>query len=231
MPTELTGSMPSRAARLSPGNTSAAFAVFVVFENVSLTVPPSCTFRWAALASSFLSNATDLLAKIETESDRLWDSLKAWEKEEDRKARSRAGKASAPSRKKVDSTDATEVWANVRYTNEFCMAKVDGSPYWPAKKCEAKDEKLASALQSAGRALVSLIGENGGLRASRLEDIRPFDGSLVEEQAEDDEEEPEEVPKAIRSQLDECMVTARRIVRGHKQSIAGGYQEEKKMAM
>jgi len=179
--------------------------------------------RWAALSSSFLTNAEKLLAKTVAESDSLWDSLKMWEKEEDRKAKGRAGKA----KKKNESGEATEVWANVRYTNEFCMAKVDElTPYWPAKKCEAKDEELAKSLHKVGRTLVSLTGENGGLRAVRLEDIRPFDGELI---VEEDLEEPS---KAIRTQLDECMVMARRIVRGRKEGGAnGGYQEEKKVAM
>lgn len=77
------------------------------------------------------------------------------------------------------------------------MAKVDDSPYWPAKKCEAKDKELASKLHSVGRSLVSLIGENGGLRAVKLEEVRPFDGNVVEG------DDLDEAPKNIRTQLDE----------------------------
>lgn len=139
-----------------------------------------------------------MLAKTEAESKTLWDSLKVWEREEDRKARSRAGKPTTSSKKKEDG-EATEVWANVRFTDEFCMAKIDGSPYWPAKKCKAKDEELAKSLHAVGRTLVSLIGEKGGLRAVRLEDIKSFDGSVVEDDLE-------EYPKSIRTQLDEVSV-------------------------
>lgn len=212
------------------------------FVVVSVVSYPSLTdgfvFRWAALASSFLAKATELLAKTEKESDRLWNSLKEWEKEESQKSRSR-GKAKAPIKKKKKTTtkngegegedsedEKSEVWANVRYTNEFCMAKVDDSPFWPAKKCEVKDEELAASLEKAGRVMVSLIGEKGGLRVVRVEDeIKPFDGDVVEG------EDLEAASKADRTQLDDCMVMARRIVRGRKQSsAAGGYQEEKKMA-
>ena len=181
--------------------------------------------RWAALASSFLNNAHKMLEKTEAESDALWDSLKLWEKEEERRNRSRTGKAQASSKKKEDETP-TEVWANVRFTNEFCMAKVDGYCYWPAKKCEAKDEELATSLHAVGRMLVSLIGEDGGLRVVRLADIQPFDGNIIEEDLEGQ-------PKSILTQLDECMVMARRIVRGRNQNNNGvaHYREEKKMGM
>jgi len=189
--TGLTGSTLSRAARLSPGKTLyASGCTLVVFVSHHSHF---FAFRWAALASSFLGSAEILLAKTEAESNTLWDSLKVWERE------SRTGKPKASGKKKAESDEATEVWANVRFTYEFCMAKVEGSPYWPAKKCVAKDEQLVSSLHAVGRTLVSLIGEKGGLRAVRLEEIKPFDGTTVEEGLE-------EYPKAIRTQLDEVSV-------------------------
>lgn len=81
------------------------------------------------------------------------------------------------------------------------MAKVNNSPYWPANKCEVKDEELAKSLHLVSRGLVALIGESGGLRALRLEENRPFDGNVVEE------EDLEEAPKNIRNQLDEVRVS------------------------
>jgi hypothetical protein len=77
------------------------------------------------------------------------------------------------------------------------MAKADDHPYWPGRKCEAKDEELAKLLQSVGRALVSLTGEEGGLRAVKFEEIRPFDGHVIED------ENLEEATRNVRNQLDE----------------------------
>lgn len=70
---------------------------------------------------------------------------------------------------------------------------------------KTEDEELASSLHNAGRTLVSLIGENGGLRAVRLEDIRPFDGNIIEEDLE-------EQPKAIRTQLDEVRMAENPVI-------------------
>ena len=137
------------------------------------------------------------MEKIEEESEHLWELIKIWEKEEQRQART--GKTKVSRKKQEEGTAPTEVWANVRYTDEFCMAKVGDFPFWPAKKCEAKDKDLKSSLKTTSRALVSLIGEEGGLWATRLEDIRPFNGDMIQEDLEDQ-------PKHIRTQLDEvCM--------------------------
>lgn len=127
----------------------------------------------------------------------MWELVKVWEKEEERRARARNGKTKAPSKIKDEVSAPTEVWADVRYTNEFCMAKLEGYPYWPAKKCEARDEELKSSLLKSGRTLVALVGEGGGLRVVRLEDIRPFTGEQIDKEAVDEQ------PKNIRSQLDE----------------------------
>jgi hypothetical protein len=133
---------------------------------------------------------------MEEESESLWGLLKVWEKEEQRQARSRAGKTKVSKKKEKEETAPTEVWANVRFTDEFCMVKIGSFPFWPAKKCEAKDKDLKSSLHAMGRALVALVGEDGGLRAVRLEDIRPFNGDMLEENVDDQ-------PKHIRTQLDE----------------------------
>ena len=77
------------------------------------------------------------------------------------------------------------------------MAKADYHPFWPGWKCEAEDEELASSLHSVGRGLVSLLDEKGGIRAVRFEEIRPFDGTIIED------EDLEEASKNVRSQLDE----------------------------
>lgn len=153
-------------------------------------------FRWSALTFAFLRSATQKLQKIEEESESLWELIKIWEKEEQRQARLRTGKTKVSRKKEEEGFAPTEIWANVCYTDEFCMAKVDSFPFWPAKRCEAKDKDLKSSLHTMGRTLVSLIGEDGGLRAARLEDIRPFNGEMIEEDLEDQ-------PKHIRTQLDE----------------------------
>lgn len=132
------------------------------------------------------------------------DSLKVWEKEERARA---SGKPKAPVKKRGkrkggdDEFDPTQVWANVRYSQEIVMAKADDHPFWPGRKCEAKDEELASSLHSVGRGLVSLIGEEGGLRAVRFEEIRPFDGTVIED------EDLEEASKNGRNELEEVRLS------------------------
>ena len=143
-----------------------------------------------------------MLEKIEGENETLWQSLRTWEKEEQRLARSRNGKPKpAVKKQKEEEESPTEVWANVRVTRDFCMAKINPYPAWPAKRCEPKDKELAASLKAVGRVLVSLIGEDGGLRVVKLEDIRPFDGKV-------DNEDLSDQPKAIRSQLDEVRITS-----------------------
>lgn len=165
-----------------------------------------------------------MLKKIEGEGDALHHALKAWEKEEERQKRARGAKASNKKSAAANFDTATEVWANVRFTDNFCMAKVENFPAWPAKRCEAKDPKLAASLKSVNRSLVSLIGEEGGLRVVKIEDISPYTGKPAEEDLGD-------YDKDMRTQLDECLAMARRIVRGRKKNKNGAREasvEEKK---
>lgn len=115
----------------------------------------------------------------------MYDALKEWEKEEERRKRTRVGKASNKKPAAATFDTATEVWANVRFTDSFCMAKVasqeENFPAWPAKRCEAKDPKLAASLKSVNRVLVSLIGEEGGLRVVKIDDISPYTGKPTED--------------------------------------------------
>jgi hypothetical protein len=100
------------------------------------------------------------------------------------------------------------VWANVRYTDEIYTAKADGYPWWPAKKCEAKDPKIALSLSEANRSLVAFVGEMGGLRVVKTDNLQLFTGTIVKESEEIVDS------KDIRTQLDDCMTMARRIQRG-----------------
>jgi hypothetical protein len=189
--------MLSRTARLWQGKKWDFSIICVRVTVFANSVPVHVfAFRWSALAFAFLRNASQKLEDIEEESESLLGLLKVWEKQEQRQARSRAGKTKVSKKKEVEETAPTKVWANVRFTDEFCMVKNGSFPFWPAKKCEVKDKNLKSSLHTIGCALVALIGEDGGLRAVRLEDIRPFTGDMLEENMD-------EQPKHIRTQLDE----------------------------
>jgi histone H1/5 len=164
--------------------------------------------RLAALSTAFVYNAKEKFEKIEVERDELANALAAWEKEEERLSKNRAGKKTTGKPPK-EIVGPSEVWANVRMTDNVLMAKAEDYPWWPAKKCEPKNPALAKSLSNLNRSLVSLIGEMGGLRVVKNENLAPFTGNKIEE---DDGET--EVSKEIRSQLDDCMTMARRILRG-----------------
>lgn len=152
--------------------------------------------KLAALVNAFTKKANDKIEKLEAENQRLYDSMDAWSK-------------GSSLRKKSDSTgETTEVWTSVNYTDEFCLAKVSEWPLWPGRKCQPKDENLASRLASLDRELVSLVGERGGLRVVPTDSLFPFSETLPEGT------DLSLYSKEIRNQLDESMMTARRIVRG-----------------
>jgi len=90
------------------------------------------------------------------------------------------------------------------------MAKAEEWPWWPAKKCQVKDPGLAESLSSLNRCLVALIGEMGGLRVVKTENIRPFTGKTIED------DDSTELDKDVRNQLDDCMTMTRRILRGRQ---------------
>jgi hypothetical protein len=166
--------------------------------------------KFASLAAAFVRKATEKLEKLETENDKLSDILEVWE-------RAVAGK-----RKKTDIKEPSEVWANVQFTDDFCLAKVEEYPWWPAKKCVAKDENLAASLESLDRALVSFVGESGGIRVVKKEGLLPFSETLPEE------ETSAARPKELRTQLDDCMTMARRIIRGKEKKAAKAAKKKKK---
>lgn len=155
--------------------------------------------KMAALAAGFSAKASERLTKIESEQETLEKFIEVW------------GKASTlrkQKEKKQELFETPEVWADVTFTEEFCLAKGSNYPWWPAKKCIAKDETLSKSLDTYGRVLVSLIGESGGLRVVRTEDILPFSEKFPED------ENMSKYPKEIRNQLEDCMTMARRIIRG-----------------
>jgi histone H1/5 len=170
--------------------------------------------RLAALTAAFVHNAKEKFEKIEVERDELTNALAAWGKEEERRVKNRAGKKTAGKPPK-ETVGPSEVWANVGLTDNICMAKAEAYPWWPAKKCEPKDPELARLLSNLNRSLVSLVGEMGGLRVVKNENIVPFTGQKIEEDGSETE-----VSKDIRSQLDDCMTMARRILRGRPNTAA-----------
>lgn len=164
--------------------------------------------RLASLTSGFIQDASEKIQKIEVEHEQLVDALAKWEKDEDRRA-----KKPAKSTFK-EYSGPSEVWANVRFTDEICMAKAEDYPWWPAKTCTVKDPAVAESLSKVGRCLVSLVGEMGGLRAVKVDNLRPFSGKSVE-----DDDELVDFPKNLRSQLEDCLTMARRISRGKQKKL------------
>ncbi len=119
-------------------------------------------FKVRSLICAFVRRASDKLGKLETEKKALLGALSAWAKEEESKQRNRNNKTKyRKSDEKAFST--TEVWANVRFTEEYCMVKLEADPWWPAEKCEPNADQLES-LASVKRTLVALLGEEGALR-------------------------------------------------------------------
>ena len=164
--------------------------------------------RLASMTSAFVRDAMAKVEKLEIERDELTSALQAWGKAEERQTKQREGKSKASISAPKEIVGPSEVWANVRYTDEICMAKTEEYPWWPAKKCEAKDPEIARSLSQLNRSLVAFVGEMGGLRVVKTDNLKPFTGKLVDEGAE------AEYTKDIRTQLDDCMAMARRIQRG-----------------
>ena len=161
--------------------------------------------RLAALSTAFCRKAMSILEKLKSERKSLEKALEKWQREEDRKKQPRGGRKI--SRTVVE--PSTEMWANVDYTNEFCMVRLDNHPWWPAKKCIAKDPSLQESLRMFDRVLVAMVGEHGELRCVKSEDIRAFTGSTIDENLV-------EFTKEDRSQLKQSLAVARRIIRGQK---------------
>jgi len=161
--------------------------------------------KLGALAAAFCSKASGKLGKIESERLALSEALESWEK-------------SSSLRKKPNKPEKepTEVWTNVTFTDDFCLAKVEDFPWWPAKRCVAKDEKVAKSLASLGRSVVSLVGESGGLRVVVDDKIVPYSETPPEE------EDLNVHPKDVRSQLEDCRAMARRIIRAKKRKGPNG---------
>ncbi|GKY92276.1 hypothetical protein MPSEU_000198700 [Mayamaea pseudoterrestris] len=157
--------------------------------------------RLASLVAGFTHDASIKLTKMEIEHHDLLKAITRWEKDTERLSKNKVKKTSSFS-------GPSEVWADVRVTDDIVMVKAERFPWWPAKKCIIKDIELAQKLGKLRKSLVSLIGERGDLRIVDDDDIKPFTGKLF------DEEEDFEVSKDIRSQLDDCLAMARRIIRG-----------------
>ena len=153
--------------------------------------------RLASLCAAFCDDATKRLEQMEVDKDNLLAALTTWEREV--KARKSLSKSK---------TAPSEVWANVKITEEVCMALGDDFTWWPARKCLAKEEGLAASLVAVDRCLVALFGEMGALRVVKMTNILPFNGEVP-----DREEDEAPLSKEVRGQLDDCMAMARRVLR------------------
>jgi hypothetical protein len=174
--------------------------------------------RFAALSTAFCRKATAILEKLMSERYELEAALQTWNRDDRRKCRSNNR---SNSKEQVELT--TEMWADVEYTETFCMVRLPEHPWWPAKKCVAKDAQLKKSLKEFDRVLVSMLGEHGELRCVRGEHIRPFTGKPIDKDLRSYSNED-------RLQLAECLATARRIIRGRKKKAKYDqtYIEEKK---
>ncbi|KAL7566249.1 hypothetical protein ACA910_011311 [Epithemia clementina (nom. ined.)] len=160
--------------------------------------------RLSSLTAGFGYVAEGKLVKIKEERDDLLNAISTWQKDA---SKNRAGKKKSHS--STGNSGPSEVWADVTFTNEICMAKAEEWPWWPAKVCHAKDEGLGKTISGLDRVLVAFMGEMGGLRIVKKSMIRPFTGEPI---ADDN---AVEVPKKTRLQLDDCLAMARRIQRGY----------------
>lgn len=184
--------------------------------------------RMATLVTAFVHRASGKLRKLQEEHDALMKALATWEKDEERRFKNQA-KGNIFKKSSKAAAEPSEVWAHVNFTDEICMAKVEDYPWWPAKKCMAKDVDLEASLKTLGRCLVSVVGESGGIRVVETSAIREFTGNLVE----DEDTDMSGFSKETRTQLDECMAMARRILRarsGKKGSKKQAAVEEKKVS-
>eukprot|EP00548_Thalassiothrix_antarctica_P000095 CAMPEP_0194142306 /NCGR_PEP_ID=MMETSP0152-20130528/11601_1 /TAXON_ID=1049557 /ORGANISM="Thalassiothrix antarctica, Strain L6-D1" /LENGTH=1428 /DNA_ID=CAMNT_0038841223 /DNA_START=333 /DNA_END=4619 /DNA_ORIENTATION=+ len=184
--------------------------------------------RFSALSAAFLQKASLRLDKLSSEREALEKSLERWKKELERNKR-RGSKGG--NKKSASKEYPTEMWADVDYTDEFCMVHLETHPWWPAKKCVAKDSKLQKSLHTFDRVLVAMVGEHGGLRCVKSTDISKFTGSAKENNLD-------KFSKTDRLQLKESLAIARRILRGRQDMFLDdnniedddGFREEKKSA-
>lgn len=158
--------------------------------------------RLATLTAAFTREGTEELKMLETQRDLLKESITQWENQGERnKKKGVTGKIS---------NEPSEVWANVELTEEFCMAKVEESLWWPAKKCKIREMGIENSLGKLDRCIVALIGKKAGLRVVRTTDVMPFTDDQIESHVD-----IVEYSKEIRLLLDDSIRTARRILRGY----------------
>eukprot|EP00531_Pseudo-nitzschia_arenysensis_P016842 CAMPEP_0116136086 /NCGR_PEP_ID=MMETSP0329-20121206/11533_1 /TAXON_ID=697910 /ORGANISM="Pseudo-nitzschia arenysensis, Strain B593" /LENGTH=1223 /DNA_ID=CAMNT_0003630923 /DNA_START=318 /DNA_END=3989 /DNA_ORIENTATION=- len=157
--------------------------------------------KLAAFVSAFVNKAIAKVEKMEEEYSALVDAMNLWGKSRQKKKKADVG------------PELSEVWANVNFSDEYCFVKIEEYPLWPARKCVPKDAELVSELESVDRLLVSLVGERGALRVVKTEACVPFSETLPEG------EDPAAHPRDIRTQLDEAMKVARRVVRGQTKKM------------
>lgn len=176
------------------------------------TVKSSKTIsKLAALVAAFCCKASDKLQKLDAEKHALTDAIESWVKASSLRTKSN----------KSGDLEPSEVWTHVTFTDDFCLAKVEAYPWWPAKKCIVKDQNVAKSLEDLGRTVVSLVGESGGLRVVTKDRILPYSESPP------DEEDLSLHSKEVRTQLQECKAMARRIIRGKEKKAKKGSKERK----
>jgi len=173
--------------------------------------------RFAALTAALISRAIPRLDKLAKDNKTLRKAIQFWETN----GKTRKGK----SKKNLPKfSSATEIWADVKATDQFVTSKVEGFPWWPARICVPKDSDISTPLENVGRVIVSFVGEQHLYTVDKTIELKP----LVLDIDESDLSQYEtEVVKNLKNSLS----IARRILRGrgmHSNVTGIEHLEEKK---
>ncbi len=137
--------------------------------------------RFAALVANLKSRAMPRLDKLVKDKKTLSKAITYWET--NGKTRKGKTKKGASNSRKFHS--ATEIWADVKATDEFVTSKVKGFPWWPARVCVPLDAEVAQLLDSINRTLVSFLGEQHLYTVDTKTEIKPLDFSPEEDGGEE----------------------------------------------
>ena len=161
--------------------------------------------RFAALLASLFTRSLPRLEKIQKDSKTLLKAIAYWEannKTRNGKTQSKKGNQSST---KYSST--TEIWVDVRPTENFVMGKVEGFPWWAARVCLPKDKEILESLKSLNKTVISFVGEQDLYVVNTEKDLKPFNPEL-------DKEDAKIFPSEIMKNVEKSIVLTKRILRG-----------------
>lgn len=123
--------------------------------------------RFAALTAALNSRAAPRLDKLAKDNKTLRKAIQFWETN----GKTRKGKSKKTFQK---FSSATEIWADVKATDQFVTSKVEGFPWWPARICVPKDGDISKPLENIGRVLVSFVGEQHLYTVDKRTELKPL---------------------------------------------------------